>query len=145
MNNQEILPEPVASAAEQGIESAETDMFMNEKDSSKVVENQPGVQSGAAAISGMGLSSAQQAVGGAVTSSTDDQSMQSPANGTGITSSLSADDLDLIEKEWVKKAKEIVEATHNDPHLQSDQLSKVKADYIKKRYGKDVKVKEGKL
>ena len=57
--------------------------------------------------------------------------------------SLIADDSDLIEKEWVTKAKEIVEQTKNDPHLQSDEMSKFKAQYQKKRYNKDVKVSGG--
>ncbi len=53
-----------------------------------------------------------------------------------------ADDVDLIEKEWVEKAKAIVESTHGDPYTQSKQLNKMKADYIKKRYNRDVKVDE---
>ncbi|HSW85424.1 MAG TPA: hypothetical protein VLF79_02305 [Candidatus Saccharimonadales bacterium] len=50
------------------------------------------------------------------------------------------DDNDLIEKEWVLKAKQIVERTRNDPHRQSEELTIFKADYIKKRYGKTIKV-----
>lgn len=53
---------------------------------------------------------------------------------------LMADDADLIEKEWVSKAKAIVDNTRNDPHLQNKQINLVKADYIKKRYNKDIKV-----
>jgi Txe/YoeB family toxin of Txe-Axe toxin-antitoxin module len=53
-----------------------------------------------------------------------------------------AEDIDLIEKAWVEKAKEIVKATHGDPYSQNKELNKVKADYIKKRYDKDVKVVE---
>lgn len=51
-----------------------------------------------------------------------------------------ADDTDLIEKEWVDKAKEIVEQTAHDPHLQNQELTKVKVDYLKKRYNKDLKI-----
>ncbi len=50
-----------------------------------------------------------------------------------------AGDEDLIEKEWVDKAKEIVDNTVGDPHAQSNQLGKMKSDYIRKRYGKDIK------
>jgi hypothetical protein len=50
-----------------------------------------------------------------------------------------ADDADLIEKEWVEKAKEIVAKTHQDPYLQNQEMNKVKADYLKKRYNKDLK------
>jgi hypothetical protein len=53
-----------------------------------------------------------------------------------------ADDVDLIEKEWVTKAKAIVEQTKNDPHRQNKEINKIKADYMRKRYNKDVKVVE---
>jgi hypothetical protein len=55
---------------------------------------------------------------------------------------LEAHDLDLIEKTWVEKAKAIVARTHGDPYLQNKALSQVKADYIRKRYGRDIKVSE---
>lgn len=58
------------------------------------------------------------------------------------TDDLTADDADLIEKEWVTKAKRIVDQTRNDPRQQSNQITRVKADYIKKRYNKDLKVNE---
>jgi len=51
-----------------------------------------------------------------------------------------ADDLDLIEKEWVDKAKAIVDHTREDPHQQNKQLNEFKADYMKKRYGKEVRL-----
>jgi len=51
-----------------------------------------------------------------------------------------ADDSDLIEKEWVERAKAIVEGTRNDPYLQNKELNNFKADYMKKRYNKDIKV-----
>jgi hypothetical protein len=53
---------------------------------------------------------------------------------------LMAEDSDLIEKEWVQKAKAIVDQTRNDPYIQNREISKVKATYIKKRYNKDIKV-----
>ncbi len=49
-----------------------------------------------------------------------------------------ADDIDLIEKEWVEKAKEIVDKTRSNPYLQNKAISEMKADYIKKRYNKDL-------
>jgi hypothetical protein len=55
---------------------------------------------------------------------------------------LSADDADLIEKEWVERAKNIIAQTSHDPHLQNKEINKIKADYIRKRYNKDVKVNE---
>lgn len=55
---------------------------------------------------------------------------------------LAADDADLIEKEWVIKAKQIVAATREDPHLQNKEINRFKADYLKRRYNKDIKVEE---
>jgi hypothetical protein len=53
-----------------------------------------------------------------------------------------ADDNDLIEKEWVQKAKQIVAATKDDPYTQNKEISRFKADYLKKRYNKDVKLED---
>jgi hypothetical protein len=52
---------------------------------------------------------------------------------------IAADD-DLIEKEWVDKAKKIVQQTRSDPYTQEKEVSKLQADYMKKRYGRDVKI-----
>lgn len=51
-----------------------------------------------------------------------------------------ADDVDLIEKEWVNKAKEIVEQTKDDPYNQNREIVRLRADYMKKRYNKDIKL-----
>ena len=56
------------------------------------------------------------------------------------TGHLAAADVDLIEKEWVHKAKEIVSHTIGDPYTQNKEINKIKADYIKKRYNKDIKL-----
>jgi hypothetical protein len=48
-----------------------------------------------------------------------------------------------IEKEYISKAKAIIEQTKADPHAQVNELSKVKAAFLKKRYGKDMKLGEG--
>jgi len=58
------------------------------------------------------------------------------------TNNLIADDSDLIEKEWVDKAKAIVAQTKDDPHLQNQEITKVKTDYLKKRYNKDIKLSD---
>ncbi len=50
-----------------------------------------------------------------------------------------ADDVDVIEKEWVEKAKDIVNKNSSDPHKQNEEVSVLKADYMKKRYNKDIK------
>ena len=48
-----------------------------------------------------------------------------------------------IEKEWVVKIKQIINATKNDPYMQSQGIKMSKADYIKKRYNKDIKLDNG--
>ena len=63
-----------------------------------------------------------------------------PAPQQGATAHMSAADADLIEKEWVSKAKAIVESTRQDPYVQNREINKVKADYLKKRYNKDLPV-----
>lgn len=50
-----------------------------------------------------------------------------------------ADDVDVIEKEWVDKAKSIVSSTKDNPHMQEKEVSKLQADYLMKRYGKQMK------
>lgn len=52
----------------------------------------------------------------------------------------SANDEEVIEKEWVDRAKHIVQQTKTDPYKQEQEVSKLQADYLKKRYGKEVKV-----
>jgi hypothetical protein len=54
-------------------------------------------------------------------------------------SPMIADDADLIEKEWVEKAKAIVAQTKDNPYEQNKAMNKFKADYLKKRYNKDLK------
>jgi hypothetical protein len=56
------------------------------------------------------------------------------------TNPMVAADDDLIEKEWVDKAKKVIEETRDDPHLREAEVSKLQADYIQKRYGKTVKL-----
>ncbi len=53
-----------------------------------------------------------------------------------------AADEDLIEKEWVEKAKKVIAETKHDPYLQEQAVSRLQADYLQKRYNKTVKVPE---
>ena len=62
-----------------------------------------------------------------------------PPAAASTTAHMSAQDVDLIEKEWVQKAKDIVAHTIGDPYTQNKEINKIKADYIKKRYNKDIK------
>lgn len=51
---------------------------------------------------------------------------------------LVANDDDLIEKEWVDKAKKIVVQTKDDPFRREQEVGKLQADYLRKRYGKEL-------
>ncbi len=55
---------------------------------------------------------------------------------------LVAADEDLIEKEWVDKAKEIIEQTRDDPHARTQKVNELQRDYLQKRYGKVVGASE---
>lgn len=63
------------------------------------------------------------------------------AQDDSLTPGIAAD-VDLIEKEWVQKAKAIIYQTQNDPHQQSKELNIFKADYMQKRYNKVLKLSE---
>ena len=52
---------------------------------------------------------------------------------------IAADD-DLIEKEWVEKAKKVVAETKNDPYAQDQAIGRLQADYLQKRYGRTIKL-----
>jgi len=58
------------------------------------------------------------------------------------TQKLQAKDGDLIEKEWVERAKSIINKTGDDPHRQKYEVSKIKAAYIQKRFNKVIKTDE---
>ena len=53
---------------------------------------------------------------------------------------LFAKDDDLIEKEWVDRAKKIISDTKNDPFKREESVSKLQVDYLKKRYGRELGV-----
>lgn len=74
-----------------------------------------------------------------------DKAKVNPVAQTGKLSQYSpgiAEDIDLIEKEWVLKAKAIVNNTQGNPSAQSSEISRFKADYLKTRYSKDMKVND---
>lgn len=56
---------------------------------------------------------------------------------TSVGPTIAADD-DLIEKEWVDKAKKIIQDTRDDPYRREQEVSKLQADYLRKRYGKEL-------
>jgi hypothetical protein len=48
-----------------------------------------------------------------------------------------------LDEEWVGKAQQVVQHLQADPFLESRELNKLKAQYIKARYNKDIKISEG--
>lgn len=63
------------------------------------------------------------------------------ADDTTAGPTIAADD-DLIEKEWVDKAKKIIADTRNDPYKREQEVAKLQADYLRKRYGKELGVSD---
>lgn len=66
-----------------------------------------------------------------------------PADDTSTTTTSSStvlDDHDKVEKKWVDKAKKIIRQTHSDPYRQNQELTILKADYMKQHYNKIIKV-----
>jgi hypothetical protein len=68
----------------------------------------------------------------------DNTTTAAPTKGSAKASNLPAADVDRIEKEWVDKAKAIVAKTQDDPFEQKEEMSKVKAQYIQKRFNKNI-------
>lgn len=54
------------------------------------------------------------------------------------TVALIANDDDLIEKEWVDKAKKIIAETKDDPYRREVEIGKLQIEYIRKRYGREI-------
>jgi hypothetical protein len=55
------------------------------------------------------------------------------------TQGSAADDVDVIEKEWVEKAKSILNHYSDDPLKEANELHKLKATYMLKRFNKVLK------
>lgn len=64
----------------------------------------------------------------------DDAAAVNPVSDTPLV----AGDDDLIEKEWVDKAKKIIAETKDDPYKREQEVGKLQADYLKKRYGHEL-------
>jgi hypothetical protein len=48
----------------------------------------------------------------------------------------------VLDDEWVGKAHDIIAQYQSDPYARSKELSKMKAQYMKVRYNKDIKISE---
>jgi len=49
-----------------------------------------------------------------------------------------ADDVDLIEKEWIIKIKELLTRNRGNPYQKANDLSALKKEYLQKRYNKAI-------
>ncbi|MBX4201493.1 hypothetical protein KW803_01170 [Candidatus Saccharibacteria bacterium] len=63
-------------------------------------------------------------------------------NPTHPVSDHPAQDSERIEPVWVNKAKQIIAQTREDPYQQKAQISRESAEYIQKRFNKQVKLDE---
>lgn len=65
---------------------------------------------------------------------------QTPAS-TAVSSvtPITVDDT-IIPDEWIIKAKKIIEATRTDPRSQNNEINKLKAEYLKRRFNIDLKI-----
>lgn len=64
-----------------------------------------------------------------------------PAPLPSVAAPIADDGGDLIEKEWVNRAKQIVGRTRDDPYKQSEELTVLRADYMKKHFNKTIELK----
>lgn len=70
-----------------------------------------------------------------------DQSQQTTA--APAASMGEDDDVRSFEKQCIAKAKDITRRASNDPYIQTQEIGKVKAEFIKERFGKELKTIEG--
>lgn len=71
----------------------------------------------------------------------DDATAQAVAAATAAAANDDNDNPN-VDLEWINKAKHIVDQTRTDPYVQSNELSKFKADYLKVRHNVSIKVAE---
>ena len=58
---------------------------------------------------------------------------------SNVSQSQQADrDSHRIESQWVERAKKVIAKTKDDPHSQKEEMSQVKAEYIRKRFNKTI-------
>ena len=61
-----------------------------------------------------------------------------PSGNAAVTSTAVANDDELIEKEWVNKAKKVIAETKDDPYRREQEVNRLQADYLSKRYGREL-------
>lgn len=58
-----------------------------------------------------------------------------PLPGMAQAAPAVADDIDVIEPEWVEKAEEVVRSHVGDPYGEEEAIEHLQQDYMQKRYG----------
>lgn len=58
---------------------------------------------------------------------------------TAANANLPAADTDKLEAHWVEAVDNVVKRTSNDPFLRTQEIIKLKADYVQQRFGKELK------
>ena len=66
----------------------------------------------------------------------------SPQSGLTYQVPSQANNSDLVEKGWVDAAKRIMDTYKTDPYNKNRALTFLRADYMKKRYNKELKIPE---
>jgi hypothetical protein len=61
-----------------------------------------------------------------------------PVAGGGVAGPSVANDVDVIEPEWVDKAEQVVRERAGDPYAEEEAIEDLQQDYLKKRYGYSV-------
>jgi hypothetical protein len=136
MNPQETLPTPEKRITPQ---SSEATGPTNENDAARAIEQKS--QSNADGSQTLSASVAIDAQSQAQGIQSDQPGGTDVGDDNPVDVPEIAEDVDLIEKEWVKKAKDIVHATLGDPYTQNKQITKMKLEYIKKRYDREIKTR----
>lgn len=67
-----------------------------------------------------------------------DNNATAPQQQQSTAGPLIAADEDLIEKEWVDRAKEIIEQTPDDPYTRNERVGQLQRDYLQKRWNRVV-------
>lgn len=138
------LPEPKIEPVPFKIEGADVSEVMSELTGSKATEKASVIQPTITQPNNAAKASATAAMVDITSQNTPITGPMTPVISTATTTATPAmaDDNDLIEKEWVEKAKQIVERTKDDPHAQNNEISQYKAEYIKRRFNREIKGSE---
>ena len=61
-----------------------------------------------------------------------------PAADPTVANPIAANDDDVIEKEWVDRAKQVILRTKDNPYARERAIGELQRDYLAKRYGRQV-------